>query len=394
MPYLLRGARCGAAIVALLALITGCKPAPKPQPLVAAAPPPRFDAPLSEPAADLARDIYAQSAAVGAVVAVVRNDQMTTLGFGRVARADPTPPDGRTLVRLQSVSKLLAADLLSALVAKGEVTLDEPLTRFAPPGWTSPKATGASIALVNLATHTSGLPREAPVDPGLPPDAATAARWSWLAQQAWLPKPGRGAQYSNLAFEMLGDALAAARETSYGQLLSEEVTGPDGMVDTTAAPTPQQCARLMTPDPRRPPHPCVDQSSEAASGGLYSTADDMALWLKAQVAPAPDRDRRRISQQVYARRSNLAYVGGLDHAGRATGVGLAWIEEDADATHPRILEKTGGGDGFLTYAVIDPDRRVGVFVAFDNMSGHRLGAVADAADALAAELGAEATAAR
>jgi D-alanyl-D-alanine-carboxypeptidase/D-alanyl-D-alanine-endopeptidase len=340
-------------------------------------------------AAALAANIFAQSEATGTVVAVVQGDAMTTLGFGRVAPLDPSPPDGHTLVRLQSVSKLLAADLLSAMVAKGDVTLADPLARFAPPGWSPTKALAdAPIALVNLATHTSGLPREA-IPPGLPADAATAARWGWLAQQTALPHPGRGAQYSNVAFDFLGDALSAARKTSYGLLLGQEVTGPDWMRDTTASPTVEECARLMTSDPRRPRHPCVDQSGEAASGGLYSTADDMALWLRAQLAPGADRDRRRISQAVFARRKELAYVGGLDHAGRATGVGLGWIEQDADAGHPRILEKTGGGDGFLSYVVIDPERRVGVFVAFNNVSGHRLESVADAADALTAELGAE-----
>ena len=376
-----------------LALLAACKPAPKP-PAQAAAAPPRFDAPLSAPAAALAHEIFRQGEASGMVLAVVHGDAMTTLGYGRVSPADPSTPDGRTLVRLQSVSKLLAADVLSALVAKGEVTLADPLARFAPAGWTAPKTAGAPIALVNLATHTSGLPREAPIPADLPANAATDARWSWLAGRTGFPQPGHGAQYSNLGFEVLGDALSAARKTPYGQLLAEEVTGPDGMLDTTAAPTALECARMMATDPHRPRHPCVDQSSEAASGGLYSTADDMALWLKAQLAPGPDHDRRQISQQVYARRAALTYVGGLDHAGRATGVGLAWIEEDADADHPRILEKTGGGDGFLTYAVIDPARRVGVFVAFNNMSGHRLEVVADAADALTAELGAETASAR
>ena len=39
--------------------------------------------------------------------------------------------------------------------------------------------------------------------------------------------------------------------------------------------------------------------------------------------------------------------------------------------------------------VIDPAHRAGVFVGFNNVSGHRLGAVAEAADALVALLGEE-----
>jgi D-alanyl-D-alanine-carboxypeptidase/D-alanyl-D-alanine-endopeptidase len=161
------------------------------------------------------------------------------------------------------------------------------------------------------------------------------------------------------------------------------------MADTTATPRAEQCQRMMAGDARRRPYPCVDQSGAAASGGLYSTANDMALWLRAQLAPAATPGVRAISQSVYVRREQLKTAVGLDHAGPASGVGLAWIEQDASPGRPRILEKTGGGDGFLTYMVIDPVHRAGVFVGFNNVSGHRLGAVAETADQLAFLLGAE-----
>ena len=79
----------------------------------------------------------------------------------------------------------------------------------------------------------------------------------------------------------------------------------------------------------------------------------MALWLKAQLAPGAETDRRRISQAIYVQRATLKKAIGLDHAGLANAIGLAWIEQLAGPGHPRILEKTGGGDGFLTYVVLD-----------------------------------------
>ena len=199
----------------------------------------------------------------------------------------------------------------------------------------------------------------------------------------------RRSVYSNVAFDLLGDALASAARKPYGAALDEAVTGPLGMADTTATLSAEQCQRLMAGDPNRPLHPCVDQSGEAASGGLYSTANDMALWLKAELAPAEAQGPRSVSQAVYVRREALTYAIGLDHAGLASGIGLAWIEQDAAPGRPRLLEKTGGGDGFLTFVVIDPVHRAGVFIGFDNVSGHRLGAVAEAADQLVILLGSE-----
>jgi D-alanyl-D-alanine-carboxypeptidase/D-alanyl-D-alanine-endopeptidase len=365
-------------------VIVGCTrpPPPKPQP------DPAVEAQKVLVATDV---IWVQGQASGMVVAIVHGDQARALAFGRMDPNDARPADARTLVRLQSVSKLFAGELLASLASQGRVKLADPLALHAPRGWQAPKTKTAAppITLLELATHTSGLPREAPIKPDQPAPVASAARWAWLEQQRRLPPPGVGALYSNVAFDLLGDALAGAAKTPYGAALNAEVTAPLGMADTTASPSAAQCQRMMAGDPNRKPFPCVDQSGEAASGGLYSTANDMALWLKAQLAPAAEPGPRAISQAVYVRREQLTTAVGLDHAGPANGIGLAWIEQDASPGRPRILEKTGGGDGFLTYVVIDPVRRVGVFVGFNNVSGHRLGAVAEAADQLVFLLGNE-----
>ncbi len=369
----------------MLLIAAGCtRPPPKPP----AGPDPAIEARRVAAAAEA---IWVQGQASGMVVAVVHGDQARALAFGQLDPGDARPADERTLVRLQSVSKLFAGQLLANLASQGKVRLADPLMLYAPKGWSPPRTKSAAppITLIRLATHTSGLPREAPIRPGQPAAAASVARWSWLLQQRRLPPPGVGAVYSNIAFDLLGDALAAAARTPYGAALNARVTGPLGMNDTTATPSAEQCQRMMATDPNRKPFPCVDQSGEAASGGLYSTAGDMALWLKAQLAPAAELGPRAISQAVYVRRQQLKTAAGLDHAGPANGIGLAWIEQDASPGRPRILEKTGGGDGFLTYVVIDPLHRAGVFVGFNNVSGHRLGAVAEAADQLVFLLGTE-----
>jgi D-alanyl-D-alanine-carboxypeptidase/D-alanyl-D-alanine-endopeptidase len=378
-----RTAQSSAAIIlgAALALV-GCQRAPAPPPPAQDTKPALIEAAVN--------NLYADSQAVGLVIAVVRPAGSEVRGFGHPAPYDPGAVTGKTLVRLESISKLFAADVLSARVAAGQMRLEDPLTLYAPPGWVAPKEPrdAAAIALINLASHTSGLPREAGLKPAGSEAAAAQARWAWLAKQRKLDPPGKQAQYSNIAFDVLGDALADQGKTSYAAAVAATVTGPLGMADTTLSPTLAQCARLMSPDPVRPPHPCIDQSNHAASGGLYSTGDDMALWLKAQLAPGGAADRRRISQAMYFQRAALKPAIGLDHAGPASAVGLGWLELPATAEHPPLLEKTGGGDGFLTYVVIDPVKRVGVFVAFDNVSGRRMQPVTRDANALIELLGA------
>jgi D-alanyl-D-alanine-carboxypeptidase/D-alanyl-D-alanine-endopeptidase len=302
---------------------------------------------------------------------------------------DPRVPDGATLVRLDSISKLFAAELLAKLVAAHKLALTDPLTRFAPPGWTA-AAKDPPITLVELATHTSGLPRVYPL--GVPTadptaDEAKAQRWAWLGQRRDARDAGKGAHYSNLGFDFLGDADAAAAGAGYDEALTNWVTAPLGLADTTPNPTSAACARMMAGDPGWNPPPCIDQTFHAASGGLYSTADDMARWMESQLAAGAPDAARQISQTIYVRRDQLAYASGVDIAGPANGIGLAWIELAPDAGHPRLIEKTGGGYGFMTYVVLAPAQRIGVFLAMNRMSGGGLARIAGEANDLVATLG-------
>ncbi len=354
-----------------------------------AAPPPPPALKLPPDAEQALAALYAESQAPGMVVAVVQGDAAAVRGFGRLGPNDPRVPDGVTLVRLDSISKLFAAELLAKLVVAHRLALTDPLTRFAPPGWTPATKDPAPITLIQLATHTSGLPRTDPMAQPMAeptPAEAKAARWGWLAQRRDPLDPGKGARYSNLGFEFLGDADAAGAGASYGDALRDWVTAPLGLADTTANPPPAACTRMLSGDPVWPEPPCTDQSFHAASGGLYSTANDMARWMLSQLGADAHDPARKISQTIYVRREQLTYATGLDHAGPASGVGLAWIELAPDAGHPRLIEKTGGGYGFMTYVVLDPARRIGVFLAMNRIGGGALRRVAPGANDFVARL--------
>ncbi len=66
---------------------------------------------------------------------------------------------------------------------------------------------------------------------------------------------------------------------------------------------------------------------------------------------------------IYLLSSKLVRVGGLDHAGAPTGIGLAWMHLGANDDPFHIIEKTGGGAGFLTYIAIHPASHTALFLA-------------------------------
>lgn len=313
----------------------------------------------------LGADLFGQSGSTGLVLVVVRDSQVFFHGYGETAPGSHQVPTQDSLLRLCSLTKIFTTDMLAKLVADKTVQLDDPLQQFAPPDAVVPKR-GGPITLLDLATHTSGLPRElGQMPPGVPhftfPDYHT--RWLWLPRQYLHSTPGTAALYSNVAFDLLSDALESAAHKQYAALLAARTLKPLHMVHTTFFPSAAQCNRLLAGayDER----PCSITEATAGSSGLYSTAADMTIWLKYLLASGGSADPAQDAgaQAVYLRPADLVRQKGLDHAGEPTGVGLGWIHILPIDSESHIVEKTGGGAGFETYIAINHARRTAVFVA-------------------------------
>ena len=316
---------------------------------------------LAPTAQTLGQDLFTRSGSTGMVLVVVRDHQTTFQSFGETALGNHQPPSADSLLRLCSLTKIFATDLLLKLA----LPLSTPLQQLAPAGAIVPGPESRPITLGDLATHTSGLPREIPTPRGTVTHFTFPSfpqRWAWLENpqggQHLRTVPGTAAAYSNLGFDLLGDALQSAAHTPYAQLLAERTTRPLNMPETGFSPTPSQCARLLGGAHNE--GPCTDTQNSAGSSGLYSTAADMSHWLTYLLdhqAPA--------AQAVYLLPASLTSVKGLDHAGDPTGIGLGWIHTPASLTDPSadFIEKTGGGAGFLTYIVLDHTHHAALFVA-------------------------------
>src|SRR5208337_1842662 len=195
-------------------------------------------------------------------------------------------PAGDTLFRIGSVTKAFTGQVLASLAADGVVSLTDPLTKYAPRFIAPLSEGGRPIRLVDLATHSAGLPREVPHEPGPADDPFAAitldAFVSWLKANPLLFTPGTAVSYSNFGFDLLAAALSAAAQKPYPDLVAERVLKPLGLADTTFAPAGDQTARLMRGHdfdgkalPYVPTGPVI-----VGSGGLYSTPRDFLRWLQ------------------------------------------------------------------------------------------------------------------
>ena len=296
-------------------------------------------------------DIFMRAKAGGMVAVAIDGDRTYFAGFGAARAGARERPDERALVRINSLTKVMTGEVLAALIAEGRIGLDDPLQRYAPDGRNVPaRADARAITLRDLAAHTAGLPRDFPRSLG------PAERWRWLEHARLLRPPGRVAQYANTAYMFLGDALETASTQPMSALLAKYVTAPLALGDTTLTPSAEQCARLMT---GRATHDCTDTRIIGAMGGLYSTAHDMARWMHAQ-ATAAQGSPRWLAQQPLVTRGELERLIALDFAGEADAVAMGWLRMRLGGE--TVLQKTGGGGGFMNYVVIAPARGRGIFI--------------------------------
>jgi D-alanyl-D-alanine-carboxypeptidase/D-alanyl-D-alanine-endopeptidase len=320
--------------------------------------------------------LYYSLGVPGLVIGAVRNGETAVAGFGRISDEVDQAPDGDTLMRIGSITKVFTGTVLASLVADGTVQLTDPLDKHLDCNVSVPARDGRTIRLIDLVTHTSGLPREIERPPSPPEDSMrTLTKDEFVAnlrRDRLLFTPGTGALYSNFAFDLLATALSSAAKHPYEDLLRERVLRPAGLTATSFSSTEAQRSNLMQGyDFDGSPMPVVPTSPMAVgSGGLYSSTNDILRWLAWHLdrTDATSAEVRLLDHAAYVARDGLHPVSGLDKSGHMDAVGLGWIIMQPEGSRPLILQKAGGLQGVFTYTAFSPARDIGVFVAINRFN--------------------------
>lgn len=309
----------------------------------------------------------------GLVLGAIRNGETAVAGFGETSEGSGKTPDGDTMMRIASISKVFTGATLASLVADGTVKLTDPLQKHLDWGITVPSRDGHVIRMIDLATHTSGLPREVEREWSPPDDPfhtlTDKVYAKALAADPLLFAPGTGGLYSNFAFDVLSAALGSAAGKPYADVLKQRVLDPAGLKDTVCTLRSGDEARLMQGHnvdgsalPNVPSTPIM-----AGASGLYSTPNDILKWLGWHMdrLSADHAEMRLVDHAAYVFRDQLSPVYGFDESGYMNAMGLGWIIMEAEGSRPLILHKDGGLQGMLLYCAFAPSKNIGAFVAIN-----------------------------
>ncbi|MEO5693474.1 MAG: serine hydrolase, partial [Usitatibacter sp.] len=291
---------------------------------------------------------------VGIVVAISDKTGRRVIAHGSTAREGGKPVDGDTLFEIGSITKVFTGLLLADAVVRGEVSLDDPVSKYLPASVKTLKAGGTDVTLLQLATHTSGLPRVpsnmAVKDSDNPYADYTVEQLYETLNLFDHPAPVKaGVQYSNLGMGLLGHVLALRAGTNYESLLRSRVLEPLGMKDTVIALDAQKKARFARPHlATLYPTPAWELPALAGAGALRSTANDMLKFAEAHLGKKPTA-------------LDAAIRLALRPADAAGSQGLGWSVRN----NGELAMHTGATGGSTSYIALD-NKEKRAFVVMGN----------------------------
>jgi CubicO group peptidase (beta-lactamase class C family) len=308
----------------------------------------------------LTERIDVQKQSVGIVVGVIDAHGRRVIAYGNLEKGDKRRLDGDTIFEIGSITKVFTALLAADMAQRGEVKLDDPIAKYLPASVKIPERNGRQITLVDLATHTSGLPRMPanfrPKDPENPyADYNVDALYSFLSSYELRRDIGVKFEYSNLGFGLLGLGLAQRAGLDYEKLVVTRICDPLGMKST----------RITLSEPMRQRF-AVGHSSDlvtvsawdiptlAGAGALRSSANDLLAFLAAMMGytDSPLAAAQKTALSV-SRPSGQPFID----------AGLGWTIDSRGGAE--IIWKNGGTGGYRTFIGFSPKTGIGI-VALSN----------------------------
>lgn len=288
-----------------------------------------------------------------------------------------------TIYPIGSITKVFIATMLAQLCERGRVNLEDPLEKYLPEYL--PRSAYAGVqptTLRQLAAHTSGLPRDAPINfwcnyagfLWLVTHGQTPMTWyvdcetllSTLDRLELVYPPEVYAHYSNLNFQLLGIALERASGQSLTEYVESDILRPLGMENSGFSLSADQRKRLargyVCPGPDAPTlaAPEYELGCAVYSGGLFSTATDLARFLLLQFREKPTEGTAVLSMGSLRR---MRTPQSIHLPGVHSSYGLAWaVVRIGDF---EAIEHNGALLGYHAHVSAIPDLRLGI-VAMSN----------------------------
>lgn len=199
--------------------------------------------------------------------------------FGsKFSNLNNTKPDGNTVYRIGSVTKIFPVLLIYKLFEEGIIgSIDDPLNKYFPEFHIKNPFTNDNITMREIICQMSGLPREAPCVYHCE-ETNSKEQLAQLKNRSLLFPPWKMPSYSNLGFALLGRLITEnLLNTTFEKWVQGEILEPLKMNNTGFEITSMVEENLAFPHSNQGKRmPFSKLGWAAPAGGMYSSLNDLA----------------------------------------------------------------------------------------------------------------------
>ena len=326
----------------------------------------------------------------GLALAIVKDDQVVLAkGYGVRKLGEPTAVDARTLFGIASNTKAFTATALGLLVEEGKLEWDAPVIRYLPAFAMWDPFVTREITVRDLLVHRSGLGLGAGDLLWWP--ESTYDRKEIARRLRFIP-PATSFRtayaYDNVLYLIAGELIETISGRSWEEFVATRILARVGMTGSNVRHSAAAAGGNVAT-----PHAPVDGTVRAIrpfesdntnpAGGINSSAEDMAKWLRVQLSGGTLADGSRLFSAQTARQltSIVTPIPVGDPPPELPPLktnfhGYALGFDIRDYRGHKIVMHTGGLPGYVSRVAMIPDLNVGVAVLTNQESGEAFDSIA------------------
>jgi CubicO group peptidase (beta-lactamase class C family) len=322
----------------------------------------------AQPAFDVAaldRFVAGQMAAhnvPGLALVITRGDRVLYLkGYGSARDGQPVTP--QTQFFTASLSKSFTALAVMQLVEGGRIDLNAPVQRYLPEFTLAEPAISSQITIRHLLNQTSGLADAGFPSYRLPQPATLAERIDSLHAARLVAPPGTAFHYTDPNYQVLARVVEVVSDQPFSAYLQAHVFTPLQMTRTfnsiTSGEAHQQAEHLAQGHLVAYGLPVAWAEMPgflAGSGGVISTAEDMAHYLIMQANGGRFKEASLLSPESIALMHTPPQNLDSDYA-------MGWFVTTKDSM--RVVEHNGVLSTFYADAFLLPNAGYGVALLYN-----------------------------
>ena len=313
----------------------------------------------------------------GMAIAIVKDGKAVfQKGYGVRQLGKPDAVDADTDFAIASNSKAFTAAALATLVDEKKLNWDDKVTKYLPDFQMYDPWVTSELTIRDLVSHRVGLDTFSGdllwYETTYPEDEVLRRVRYLKPVSSFRTRYG----YQNLMFIAAGRVVEKVSGKSWCEYVTEKILSPLGMTHTT-------CSIKSLPENAAWPHNesggtlrvlhrgNVDGAMPAA--GLNSSVSDLSKWIRTQLGRGKFEGKQIFSEQQSWQMWQpnimlpISEAAAKDNPTRHfNAYGMGWFMYDYYGR--KIMNHSGGLDGFLSYTVLIPEENAGFVVLTNNES--------------------------